>query len=51
MSSDEYSREGIEKTARQLRESARRRGKTLTHEEARARVVRAVRNDEKHNGR
>jgi len=51
MSRDEYSREGIEKTARQLRESSRSSGKPLTHEEARARVVRAVRNDEKKNGR
>lgn len=51
MSRDEYSREGIEKTARQLRESSRRGGKPLTHDEARARVVRAVRNDEKKHGR
>jgi len=51
MSRDEYSREGIERTARQLRESSRRRGETLTHKEARDRVLRAVRNDEKKNGR
>jgi hypothetical protein len=51
VSGEEYSRDGIDKTARQLRESSRRAGKKISHEEARARVVRAVRNDERKTGR
>jgi hypothetical protein len=51
MSRDEYSRDGIDKTARQLRESAQRAGRSISHEEARRRVVRAVQTDERKNGR
>lgn len=51
MSRDEYSREGIAKTARQLKLSAQRRGETISHDEARRRVVRAVRSDERKAGR
>ena len=51
MSRDEYSREGIAKTARQLKLSAQRRGETISHEDARRRVVRAVRSDERKAGR
>jgi len=47
---EEYSREGIEKTARQMRYSAQRSGRTLSHEEARRRVVAAVRKDERKQG-
>ena len=50
MTIEEYSRRGIEKTARQLRESAQRRGETLSTDESRRRVVRAVVNDERKNG-
>ena len=51
MSGDEYSRDGIDKTAQQLRRSAQREGRTISHKEARDRVLRAVRNDERKNGR
>ena len=51
MSREEYSRDGIDKTARQLRESSQRAGRTVSHEEARRRVVRAVQTDERKNGR
>jgi len=51
MTREEYSRDGIDKTARQLRESARRAGQTISHNEARDRVVRAVQKDNRKNGR
>lgn len=51
MSREEYSREGIDRTARQLRESAQRSGRSISHAEARRRVVRAVQTDERKNGR
>jgi len=51
VSREEYSRDGIDKTAQQLRRSAQREGRTISHKEARERVLRAVRNDERKNGR
>ena len=42
-----YTRDGIDRTAQKLRENAAKNGNPhLTHEQARARVVQAVRRDE-----
>ncbi len=50
MSRDEYTRDGIDKTARQLRESSVRAGRPISQQEARRRVVRAVIKDQRKNG-
>ena len=41
-----YTREGIDRTAEKLRENAAKNGNNITHEQARRRVVEAVRRDE-----
>lgn len=41
-----YTRDGIDRTAQAMRESAAKRGQQITHEQAMDRVVRAVRNQE-----
>jgi len=51
MKREEFSRDGIDKTAQQIRRSAQREGRTISHQEARDRVIRAVRNDQRKNGR
>jgi len=41
-----YTKDGIDKTAEKLRESSIRNGTPITHEQARDRVIQAVRNEE-----
>jgi len=42
-----YTRDGIDKTAEKLRESSIRNGNPITHEQARDRVIQAVRREER----